>query len=132
LIEVLKLPIQTAAFEISMEVLESIAKLEPIYKPLNKFPAVEQDICLRTEDGIAYRAIEDIVQNALKSQSKEHGYGYICEPLDIYQNEKDAHRQTTWHVKIWHPDKTLTTAEVNRIFDIIAGEAKNKLGAERV
>ena len=127
----LKLPTHSSGFELFFSALETPTPAR--YQPLNKFPAVEQDLCLRTSAELTYGELTDFVLKTLGKISAEHGYKYELSPVDIYQRPGDkAHKQTTWHITLAHPEKTLTSAEANKVLDKIAAEAKRKLNAERI
>lgn len=129
----LKLPNHCAGFEIGVEQLLQAANSGGGYQPLNRFPSIEQDINLRTKTDIAYSNLELFIKDELESLTKKEGYGFSISPVDIFQRPEDKdHKQTTWRIKFWHWERTLTTAEVNSLLDIIAASAAKKLGAERV
>ncbi|MBI2592041.1 phenylalanine--tRNA ligase subunit beta, partial [Candidatus Saccharibacteria bacterium] len=110
----LKLPTFIAGAELDIEVLIKNAK--PLdYYPLNKFPAIEQDICLRSSNNLSYGELTNFVLGTLGKIADEHGFFHWLSPVDIYQKPNDkAHKQTTWHIGLSHPKKTLTTAEANK------------------
>ncbi|MBI2592156.1 hypothetical protein HYW36_01635, partial [Candidatus Saccharibacteria bacterium] len=131
----LKLPNFIAQAEIDVSVL--LSAVQPLqYQPLNKFPAIEQDLCLRTDATLSYGKLTDFVLKTLGQISDEHGYNYWLTPVDIYQPSMrpgdKKHKQTTWHIILSHPDKTLTTDESNKLLDKISTRAKKELKAERV
>jgi phenylalanyl-tRNA synthetase beta subunit len=69
----------------------------------------------------------------LTKLSGPHGYQFMIEPIDIFQkNDDDEHKQTTWRIILWHPERTLTTDESNKLLDELAGRAKKELNAKRV
>jgi phenylalanyl-tRNA synthetase beta chain len=127
-----KLPTQTAAFELDIEKLIGLA--EPVrYYPLGKFPAIKQDICLRVEPSVTYQDLAIGLTETLDQAEKEQGYDWEIEPIDIYQSPDDtAHKQLTWRISLSHPERTLVSDEVNKLFDKIASDANNKFKAERV
>jgi len=55
---------------------------------------------------------------------------YSLEALDIYHKKGVKH--FTFRLKITSYDKTLTSAEVNKMLDDAAAVAKTSLGAERL
>ena len=129
----LKLPKYSAGFEIGLSELMSVIPPQPGYQPLNRFPELEQDLCLRSSSNLSYAALTDFLMNNLSAEKAKHGYNYSVEPLDIYQAESyKSHKQTTWRIKLWHPERTLTTEETNRLLDEIAAAAKKQLKAERI
>jgi len=128
----LKLPKYTAQAEIDLGGLLKLVK--PLqYRPINKFPELEQDFCLRSDAGLPYRELEEFMTKNLNQLSAATGYQFSLEPLDIYQRPDDKkHKQTTWRIILWHPERTLTTDETNKLLDELADRAKKELKAERV
>ncbi|MBX4199562.1 phenylalanine--tRNA ligase subunit beta [Candidatus Saccharibacteria bacterium] len=132
-IDNMKLPNYSAGFEIDIEALQKSAKLQLNYEPLNRYPSVDQDLCLRTSADLPYGELNGFLVDMLGKASQQHGYKHKIEPIDIFQRPEDKeHKQTTWHISIAHPERTLTTEEVNQLFDKISDEAKKQLKAERV
>ncbi|HSX17990.1 MAG TPA: phenylalanine--tRNA ligase subunit beta [Candidatus Saccharimonadales bacterium] len=129
----LKLPQYSAGFEIGIKELLAVVPPHIIYRPLNRFPSLDQDFCLRSATNFTYSELTKFMTDQLFRVTKEHGYGYTISPLDIFQRPEDKeHKQTTWRITLWHPERTLTTEEVNKLLDKIAGEAAKKLNAERI
>ncbi len=129
----LKLPPYSAGFEIGIEQLLAASLPHRNYQPLNRFPPLVQDICLRTDVNRSYAELEEFVKEQLRLAAKEHGYIFELHPTDIFQRPNDKnHKQTTWRVILNHPERTLTTEEVNKVLDKIALAAKAKLKAERI
>lgn len=127
----LKLPNYCAGFEVFLSAFKKIKGMN--YQPLNKYPEIDQDICLRTEDSFNYQALTDFMRENLSALSAEHGYNNQLEPLDIFKKEDDKkHKQTTWRISLWHAERTLTTDEVNNLMDKLASAAKQHLKAERI
>jgi len=126
------LPQFCAGFDLHVEELLTNASAN-IYQPLNRFPSLEQDFCLRSATKYSYAELEDFMRQQLDKLAGLHGINYDIAALDIFQKPADKNlRQTTWRITLWHPDRTLTTEEANKLLDIIAKAAKNKLKAERV
>jgi phenylalanyl-tRNA synthetase beta chain len=127
-----KLPAYTAQLELDMDELRAGAA-PPEYRPLNKYPEITQDICLRLPAGVPYEQAESFLLKVLGRAAEANGYQHWLRPIDIFQRPEDEkHKQITWHIILSHPERTLTTEEVNRLFDMIASEAKKELKAERV
>jgi len=105
----------------------------PQYKPLNRFPSLGQDLCLKTAVDTPYIQVADFLHTKLDEASRAHGYNFEINPLDIFQKEDDkSHKQTAWRITLAHPERTLTTEESNKLLDAIVSVAKTELGAERV
>lgn len=130
--QAMKLPKFCAGFDLHTdELLKSASSIE--YRPLNRFPSLAQDFNLRSSVELVYARLSDFLDAELDSAVREQGYGYAVEPIDIFQRPGDkTHKQTTWRITLWHPDRTLTTDETNELLDRIADKAFKKLKAERV
>ena len=129
----LKLPEYSAGFEIGIEELMSILPEHSAYLPLSRFPEVEQDFCLQAPADSNYAELSSFVHANLEKLSQPAGYSYQLQPLDIYQRQSDEkHKQTTWRIMLWHPQRTLTVKETNLLLDELAASAKKELKAERI
>lgn len=128
----LKLPQYCAGFDLDLEELMDLVALDR-YQPLNRYPAIEQDLCLRSPTHLTYETLTNFVRRELDQASRQHGYKYVIDPLDIFQRDAEtSHKQTTWRINLSHFGRTLTTTEANHLFDNLAAAAKKQLGAERV
>ena len=129
----LKLPAYVAQMELD---LAAVARLEPLqarYYPLNRYPGLSQDLCLRAPSNISYQQLTDLVRGFLDARSSEHGYIYWLKALDVFQKQDDKeHKQTTWRITLFHRRRTLTTKEANQLLDDLSFKADQKLGAHRV
>jgi len=129
----LKLPAYTAGFDLDIEGLIKVAAANNQYLPLNRFPEVEQDLCLKTRADLSYAELSAFVLKNLGELADVRGYNHWLRPIDIYQREGDStHKQTTWRIILWHPERTLTTQETNKLLDELAARAKTKFKAERI
>ena len=132
-IQNLKLPIYSAGFEIGIEQLLSVVPAHRQYSSLNRFPQLEQDFCLRSSKDYNYQSLNNFMAKSLAKLSEPHGYHYTLVPIDIFQKPADKnHKQTTWRIILWHPERTLTTEETNKLLDELAARAKKELNAERI
>ncbi|HET9850598.1 MAG TPA: phenylalanine--tRNA ligase subunit beta [Candidatus Saccharimonadales bacterium] len=104
-----------------------------VYRPLNKYPSTEQDICFRTAVKFSWGELTDFISGSLGKLAQSYGYDRAIEPLDIYQRAGDrGHKQTTWRITLSHPERTLTTEEVNKLFDKLESLVKKEFKAERI
>jgi phenylalanyl-tRNA synthetase beta chain len=128
----LKLPRQTAGFEIGVkELLEANHNLST-YIALPRFPRVEQDICLRVAADMTYEQVYNFVWDKLAEVQPANSLPALG-PVDIYQRPDDPeHRQITLRLSLASYERTLTDDEVNKILDHIAERAAEELGASRV
>ena len=129
----LKLPQYSAGFEIGIDQLLKVAPIHDDYRPLNRFPEVEQDFCLRSPADLNYAELTDFITKNITKLTKAHGYEFWWKPIDIFQKDSDkTHKQTTWRIILFHPERTLTTQETNLLLDKLAELAKKELKAERI
>lgn len=128
----LKLPEFCSGFEVHTD--ELLEFMSPsIYQPLNRFPETIQDISVRLPAPTSYAEIANFMDRQLVGASVEHGYRTQIELIDIFQRPGDkTHRQVTLRISLEHPERTLTTDEVNRLLDKIAAAAKDEIKAERI
>jgi len=124
---VLKLPAFTAGFEIGAST--KLVAQTRAYRPLSRYPSVQQDISLRVPADATYQAVLDKLQAGLTELAADHLQADIT-PLDIYQ--KDDHKHLTFRLSVAHYQKTMKAAEVNDLLDTLATLAKDALGAERI
>lgn len=125
----LKLPQTVAGFEIDLERLLKHAKGAQ-YRPLLKFPATEQDVCLKVASSVKYGQLEQLVRDSLLADERLR---IVISPLDIYQREDDTeHVQITFRLTLQHHDRTLTTNEVNDMLDNLVQKIDTAIGAERI
>ncbi len=128
----LKLPAGTAMFELEVSRLLELAA-NPGYEPLNRFPETSQDICLKLSGDLAFAGVDEFIWQQLEKLSAPHGYDFRVGVIDVFQRPNDkTHKQITWRISLWHPERTLTTAEANKLMDNLAVVAKTKFKAERI
>jgi len=125
----LKLPQTVAGFEIDIERLLKHARGAQ-YRPLLKFPATDQDVCLKVANTVRYGDLERLVRENLPADDRLR---VTITPLDMYQREDNAtHLQITFRLTLQHHDRTLTTTEVNDMLDAVVQKIDAAIGAERV
>lgn len=125
----LKLPAYSAQAELDLAALAQVSS-DVSYEPLNRYPSLGQDITLRVPAGLSYAQLVDFVSNYLDKASLPRGYGGSVSPLDIFQKPSDkAHKNITLRVVMSHPQRTLTTAEINKLLDELAAKTKASLKA---
>jgi phenylalanyl-tRNA synthetase beta chain len=127
----LKLPAFTAGFELDVQMLEQYQK--PLnYAKLSRFPKTEQDISLKVDGEITYDQVAGLVTDVLLAAQEQHGYQPLLIPVDIYKAEDSKAKHITLRIVLTHPERTLTTEEVNKLLDEVAAKAKAKLQADRL
>ena len=126
----LKLPDFCAGFEINLSLFTKLPQQQK-YRPLSKYPASKQDISFVVKDSTAYDDLVLTVTGAVTEASEASGYWTSLQPVDIYQKPKQS-KHITLRLTIVHPDRTLTTQEVNSLLDDVAAVAEKKIGAKRI
>jgi phenylalanyl-tRNA synthetase beta chain len=128
----LKLPQQTAGFEVGIEELLSAPRNLDTYLAMPRFPKVEQDICLRMSGDKTYDEVYAFVWDALAEVQPANTLPSLG-PVDIYQRSDDVdHKQITLRFSLASYERTLTDDEVRKVLDHVAEAAAQKLGAERI
>lgn len=126
----LKLPDYSAGFEVFNSAFAHLPQRK--YKPLSRYPKVEQDICLRVNGETTYEALHELVAMEIAKQLDD-SFGYEILPIDIYQRSDDTgHKQVTFRLVVASYDKTLRDSEVAALLDVVARAAANSLQAQRV
>jgi phenylalanyl-tRNA synthetase beta chain len=126
-----KLPSYVAGFSLNPKKLLSLERSQK-YQPLSKFPRIEQDVCLRVSNELAFADLSSFVQSQLLKTKPEHVQLSIV-PLDVYQkNDDTASKQITFRVSMVSNEKTMTDQEVASLLDEMAQAAKQQFQAERI
>ncbi len=129
----LKLPQFVAGFELDVNILAKLAGHNKPYKPVSRFPRVEQDITLKVKAGLGHSELFSFIRSEtekLQSQRPDDTQASI-ESLDVYQKDHDS-KHVSFRFSLSSYEKTLTTEEVNDWLNQLAEAAKTKFGAERI
>ncbi len=127
----LKLPPNTAGFEIGTEGIQSAQTKTSVYTPLSKYPSTHQDISFKVTCDTPYSDLANCAKAQLRKAEKEHGYTCTFQPIDIFSKDKTS-KHISFRISLSHPDRTLVTEEVNKLLDSIATIAKEKVKATRL
>lgn len=114
--EPLKLPKTTSGFEIDLNKLMNSLE-ETKYVPLPVHPVSKQDITIQSPKDISYDQVLLRLNSQILAVSSESGYEWSIDPVSIYLKGDEEKQSFTFRLTVWHPNKTLTTTEVN---DLIA------------
>lgn len=120
-----KLPHHTAGFEVGLPALLEVASSKTSYTPLSRFPSTSQDVTFVIAGTNLYQDLVLRVTSALKAASAPHGYEATQELLDIYQKEETT-KSITFRFTVTHPQRTLTTSEVNQLLSEVVNEVHGK------
>jgi phenylalanyl-tRNA synthetase beta chain len=125
-----KLPDYCAGFELDLSLLKENASV-PTYEPISTFPKTQQDITLSVPSITAFSDVLGLINTELLKAQTKKGYEFRLMPRDIFVEEGTDTKNLTFRIWLWHPDKTLTTEEVNSLMDLIADRAKSIMNAIR-
>lgn len=123
----LKLPENSAGFEIDLEKLLRIINDKKSLRGISKFQSVERDISLRVSRRLAFAQIFD----TLREKCQTFGDEVLVEisPIDIYKVDEKT-KNVALRFKIMPFNKTLSGDEIQQIMKQIEQEAGKKLNAE--
>ncbi|MDL2342022.1 MAG: phenylalanine--tRNA ligase subunit beta [Patescibacteria group bacterium] len=128
----LKLPAFSAGFELDVVALQAVQATGSSYKPLPKYPKLEQDICLRVPTQVTHGQVMHVAYNSLAAFEDKHIAASVT-PIDIFQRpEEPDFKQITIRISLASHDRTLTEAEVSKFMTDLADQAHQALQAERV
>ncbi|MDO4868125.1 MAG: phenylalanine--tRNA ligase subunit beta [bacterium] len=123
----LKLPENSAGFEINLEKLLRIINNKKSLRRISKFQSVERDISLRVSRRLAFAQIFE----TLREKCQTFGDEVLVEisPIDIYKVDEKT-KNVALRFKITPFNKTLSGDEIQQIMKQIEQEAGKKLNAE--
>lgn len=128
----LKLPAYTAIAELDLTAVRALSARVG-YRPLNRFPSLTQDVCFRAPAGLPHGRLQGFIDEFLNNAADRNGYQFKISPVDIYQpTDRKENKQMTWHIEVWHPDRTLQTSEINKLIEKLAALARTRLKAIRI
>lgn len=115
---------RVAMLELNVSVLSKRWQKSTSYTKLSEFPAVERDLALLLDKDVEYRLVESTIKEACDFVSH-------LELFDRYQGAKidSGKKSLAFHMRFSHPEKTLTSEEVNEQLQTITRALKKKTGA---
>ena len=111
----MKLPLGTAAFEISLDEILAINRSSTKHFRLSQYPFVSRDVTLSVATDAAYGEFESKIDTIFK----EAGLIYRIKPSSIYRAEGSEQKNLSFHLEFAHPDKTLAKNEIQAIMNQI-------------
>lgn len=109
--------------QIDFEKLWKLARAEAEFKPIGKYPAVIRDIAVIVPEDTKADDVEDVIQNASGTLLVD------SDLFDYFQDEAMTERgekSLAFHLIFQSPERTLTDAEVNRLYQRIAKALKER------
>ncbi|SHJ85559.1 phenylalanyl-tRNA synthetase beta subunit [Geosporobacter subterraneus DSM 17957] len=117
---------RTYIAELDFNILLQITRLDRLYKPLPKYPAITRDMALVLEDHIYVKQIEDIIWS---------NGGTTLESVklfDVYKGKQiqEGYKSVAYSLTYRAADRTLVDEEVNQIHDKIVRALEEELKAQ--
>jgi len=111
--------------EINGDSLLCLAKIEPLYKSLPRYPAIVRDLAVVVDANTPVREIEEIIQQQGGDLME------TCQLFDVYQGAQvgEGKKSVAYTVTFRHAERTLKDKEVNKQYDAIVAELRNRLSA---
>jgi phenylalanyl-tRNA synthetase beta chain len=128
----LKLPQNTAGFEIGTEGLLECVTNASNYKPLSKYPSITQDMTFQCPQDSSYASLVQSIHKAIAHETKELDYEVTLQPIDIFQKENSSTKNVSLRLAVTHLQRTLKTDEVTSLVDAVCARVAKELGFERV
>ncbi|MDW7678496.1 MAG: phenylalanine--tRNA ligase subunit beta, partial [Bacillota bacterium] len=111
--------------EVNGDILLGLARIEPLYKSLPRYPAIVRDLAVVINRDTPVKAIETII--------REQGGDLVedCKLFDVYQGTQvgEGKKSVAYTVTFRHPERTLKDREVNQRYDAVVRTLKEKLNA---
>lgn len=128
--ESFKLPDFCTGFELGIAYLPN--QKHSKYKPLPKYPKVQQDMSLKVSENVAFGDLFNLLKTVTE-KLKPANTVIDIESLDIYQPKDDKPSKHFAFRFIVSPyERTMKASEVNDLLDHIAAGAKQKFDAKRI
>lgn len=117
----------TLVFEISLDEIYALPKVEVRQAPIAKFPGSDRDIAILVSDQVTNADVIKTIKNASKG-----GILVDIEIFDVYQgdNIEDGKKSLAYSLKYLNPQRTLTDEEVTNDVARITEALTSELSAE--
>jgi phenylalanyl-tRNA synthetase beta subunit len=126
-----KLPGKCAGFELFLSAItKSRQHASSGYKPMAKYPSIDQDISLRTDSKTTYYEIESALRESLSKNSPED-VEVKTECIDIFAKDK-KHKHTAFRLTANSDKRTLVSEVMNKLLDDVEADMKKTINAERI
>lgn len=118
---------ETLVFEISLDEIYALPKVEVRQAPIAKFPGSDRDIAILVSDQVTNADVIKTIKNASKG-----GILVDIEIFDVYQgdNIEDGKKSLAYSLKYLNPQRTLTDEEVTNDVARITEALTSELSAE--
>jgi phenylalanyl-tRNA synthetase beta chain len=121
-----ELPAPVFLAELSLTALAALPPVTPHYEPLPRFPAVQRDLAIVADRGVAAGDVEALLWGMRVPWLTRISL------FDVFQGERlgPDRRSLAWSLTFQAPDRTLTDEEVNEVHARLVREITQRFNAE--
>jgi phenylalanyl-tRNA synthetase beta chain len=128
----LKLPVASAGFEIGLQELLASQSHKQKYRPLSRFPAVTQDICLQVPAGTSYAVVAGLFSDSITSNTPADQTA-DWHPIDIYSSVEIGNlKRFTFRITLRSHERTLTEEVLTKLLDKVLSEMQKSLEVTKI
>ena len=111
--------------EINGDALLALAKIEPLYKPLPRYPAIVRDLAVVVDSNLPVQAIESLICRQAGELLED------CRLFDVYQGAQVGSHQKSvaYTLTFRHGERTLKDQEVTQCYEAVVAALKEELQA---
>ncbi|SMP40680.1 phenylalanine--tRNA ligase subunit beta [Anoxynatronum buryatiense] len=111
--------------EINGDAVLAMAKIDPLYKPLPRYPAVVRDLAVVVDKMLSVQTIEILIRRQAGELLED------CRLFDVYQGAQVGENQKSvaYTLTFRHNERTLKDKEVNQCYDAVVSSLKKELNA---
>jgi phenylalanyl-tRNA synthetase beta chain len=124
--DTLKLRGKIAFFEINLEAIFAAPEKVVTFKPLPRFPAIQNDLSVIVEADVAYEQVADVIEGA---------GGELLDDLELFATFRGdpipaGKKSLSFHLRFRSTDRTLKDAEVEPLVEAVLGALKAEVDGE--
>ncbi len=124
--DTLKLRGKIAFFEINLEPIFEAPEEVVTFKPLPRFPAIQNDLSVIVEAGVPFEKVAAVIESA---------GGVLLDELELFATFRGdpipaGKKSLSFHLRFRSPDRTLKDAEVEPLVEAVLGALKTEVDGE--
>lgn len=126
-----KLPKKCAGFEMFLSGIgKSKNSIISEYRPMSKYPSIDQDISLKTDSKTKYDDITKTLEESLMNNSPDD-IEVETKCIDIFSKDNKT-KHTTFRLTATSSKRTLTAQIINKLLEKVELDLKKKINAVRI
>jgi phenylalanyl-tRNA synthetase beta chain len=122
----LKLRGKVAFFEVNLEPAIAAPEATLLFKPLPRFPAVQNDLSVIVEADVQHETVAAVISRTAGELLDE------LELFAVFRGEPipEGRKSLSYHLRFRRPDRTLTDAEIEPVVGRVLSALKDEVGGE--